>query len=152
MPRCITAFLLTPLLLLACGDPDSPTVTRLSTDAPQYTLTTTSSGYEGRLALAFTNANSFPVIIPGCLGLWVAWLEKRRPTDGVWVHAASLGPYAKCLEETVVPAGTTRRKVVALTFPESSFAGEYRVILEVWTAGATEQFPSNTFTLSTGAP
>jgi hypothetical protein len=96
--------------------------------------------------LAYTNANSFPVIIPGCLGLWVAGLEKRRP-DGVWVYAVSLGPYAKCLEETVVPAGATRRKVVALTFPESSFAGEYRVILEVWTAGAKEHFTSNTFTL-----
>ena len=155
MPRCITAFFLTPLLLLACSDPDSPTVTNLSTDAPEYTLTTTSSGYLGSVTLSFTNANSFPVTIPGCGGLWPASLERRRPTDGVWVYAAWLGPYTKCLEETVVPTGATRRKVVALTFPESSFAGEYRVVLEVWTTPdgwPPEQFTSNTFTLMASAP
>lgn len=155
MPRSMTGFLVSLLLLPACGDPDSPTVTRLSTDAPEYTLTATPSGYVGRVTLSFSNANNFPVTIPGCGGLWQAWLERRPPTDGVWVYAASLGPYAKCLEETVVPAGATRSKVVALTFPESSFAGEYRVVLVVWTTPdgwPPEQFTSNTFTLLIPAP
>jgi hypothetical protein len=151
MPRCTTAFLFMPLLLLACGDPDSPTVTRLSTDAPDYTLTKTSFGYRGSVTLSFTNANSFPVTISYCLE-WPASLERRRPTDGVWVYAAWLGGGAKCLQQTVVPAGGTRSKDALLTFPDSSFAGEYRVVMDVGVGGVPEPFTSNTFTLSTGAP
>jgi hypothetical protein len=134
MPRSIAAFLLAPLLLLACGDPDSPSVTRLSTDAPEYTLARTSSVYQGNVTLSFTNANTFAVTIPGCGGLWPVSLERRRPIDGGWEFAAWLGPYTKCLEETTVRTDATVNKVVMLTFPDASFAGEYRVGLGVWTA------------------
>ena len=150
MPRCITAFLLTPLLLLACSDPASPTVTRLLTDAPEYTLTKTSFGYRGSVTLSFTNANSFPVTISYCWE-WPTSLERRQPTNGVWVHAAWLGGYAKCLMETVVPAGSTRSKIVVLAFPDSSFASEYRVVMDEGVGGVAEPLTSNKFTLSTGA-
>ena len=105
MPRSITAFLASLLLLPACGDPDAPTVTSLSTDAPQYTLTPTSSVYRGNVTLSFTNANSFPVTIPGCSGLWSASLERKRATDGVWEYAAWLGPFTKCTRGDCRPCG-----------------------------------------------
>jgi hypothetical protein len=161
MPRCITAFLLTPLLLLACGDPDSPKVTRVWTDAPGYTLTTTSYGYEGRLGLSFTNANSFPVAIHTCSEEWSGVLERRRPTDGVWIYAMSFGDHLKCAGGIGVPAGATLRKVVvfgcySLRFCSSQFpdsiAGEYRVVLGMTSALPPEQITSNTFVLVTSSP
>jgi hypothetical protein len=163
MTRCIPAFLLTPLLLLACGDLFSPKVTRVWTDAHEYTLTTTSYGYEGRLALSFTNANSFPVTIPGCGSDWGGALERRRPTDGVWVYALGFGSHAKCAGGSVVPPGATRRQVVRFgcsvgfcpyysQFPESPIAGEYRVVLGVASDLPPEQVTSNTFTLLTSSP
>jgi hypothetical protein len=154
MPRCITAFLLTPLLLLACSNPFGPTVTRLYTDSPEYTLTKTSFGYGGNVTLSFSNANDFAVSIPEyCSGAWAASLELRRPSDGVWVYAKWLGDGTKCGSLRTVPAGATIRRVVALGFPDPSFAGDYRVVMDTKTyGGAPELFTSNTFTLLPSAP
>jgi hypothetical protein len=166
MPRCMTAFVLSLPLLLACGDPDSPTVTRVWTDVPEYTLTTTSYGYEGRLLLFFTNANSFPVTIGSCSADWRGYVEMRRPADGVWVYAMHLGDILKCAGGISVPAGATLRQGVEIRFgdchpslncsyysqfPVSPITGDYRVVLEV-SALPPEQVTSNTFTLFTSSP
>ena len=146
MPRSMTAFLASLLLLPACalfnGD------TRLSTDKPAYTLTPTSSGYGGSVTLSFTNGNmSDAVGLPGCGG-WSAWLERRRPSDGAWEHVAWLGSSLKCAGTQVVRAGETVSQVVSVAFPDASFAGEYRVVLDVTDLGEKQdKIPSNTFTL-----
>jgi hypothetical protein len=161
MRRSIIAFL-APLLLLACGDPDSPTVTRLSTNAAKYTLTTTAYGYEARIALSYSNANTFEVPIHSCTGGWSGWLERRRPTDGVWVYAVFFGDVMKCGGEIVVPAGATVRQVIDVrgcsstsNCPDPSqflLAGEYRALLGVTRDLPPEQITSNTFMLSTSSP
>ena len=148
MPRCMTAFVLALPLLLAC-DIFSPADTRLLTDAPEYKLTTTPSGSYGNVTLSFTNGNSSSVTIRGC-SLWPASLERRRSTDGVWEYASWLGGGAKCLEDFVVRGGATVREVVVLSFPDASFAGEYRVVMDV--GEKPEKVTSNTFTLSPSAP
>lgn len=173
MPRCMTVFVLSLPLLLACGDPDSPTITRVWTDAPEYTLTTTSFGYKGHLALFFSNANSFPVTIGSCSQelVWRGYVEMRRPTDGVWVYAMHLGDILKCGGGMPVRAGATVDQGVEIRFgdcgsincsyysqlPVSPIAGEYRVVLEVWNSFTEidlppEQVTSNTFTLLTSSP
>ena len=155
MPRYITAFLVSPLLFLACSDPASPTVTRLSTDAVEYTITKTPLGYGGNVTLSFTNANGFAVGIPrDCSGNWRASLERRQPTDGVWVYATYLADLTKCAaDDLVVPAGATGQRVVALRFfPAPPLAGEYRVVMDVRVSGLPDPFTSNTFTLLPGGP
>jgi hypothetical protein len=154
MTRYIPAFLVMPLLLLACSDSASQTVTRLSTDAPAYTLTRTSSGYEGRVTLSFTNGNRVAVTIGSCsVPEWRGWLERRRPTDGVWEAAAAFGDNLKCGGGVDVPAGATVRRVVKLGFGESPIAGEYRVVVEVHEGlSPSQQVTSNAFTLVTSAP
>jgi hypothetical protein len=164
MARLIPAFLLTPLLVLACDDLGSPKVTRVWTDAAEYMLTTTSAGYTGHIVLSFSNANSYPVTIYTCSELWRGWLERQRPTDGVWVAALGFGDRLKCGGGISIPAGATRRNVIEVAdcsfmsncpfdskFAVSPIAGEYRIVMEV-DAPPPSQIRSNTFTLLTSSP
>ena len=126
-------------------------------------LTTTSAGYAGRITLSFSNANNVPVTIYTCSPMWRGWLERQRPTDGVWVFALGFGDFLKCGGGISIPAGATRRNIVEFAdcsfmsncssyskFAVSPIAGEYRIVLEV--DASPGQITSNTFTLLTSSP
>jgi hypothetical protein len=104
-----------------------------------------------------------------CLGEWSRWLERKRPTDGSWVFAQSLGGGLKCASASIViNGGATFHQIDDVsdcsfisncpdTFAVSPVAGEYRVVWGndvVNSSGQPlqQQLTSNTFTLVTTSP
>lgn len=166
-------FVLPCLSLLACGDPVSPQLAAFQTNAPEYTLTATSIGYEGDVGFVFTNPNDSPAYIVNCNGATSVRLEKL--VEGTWLAAwAPIIPL--CLSPPIVVAGGAQyqgvvrvvdcsfRVTCAPKFTVSDIPGQYRL---VWNQILTsfddrkhpfgeplplEQRTSNTFMISTGAP